>query len=135
MQVRWKPPWPRRTAANGRIVLAATVRVTRDLDLAEECVQDAYARALATWPTSGIPAKTGAWLTTVARRRAIDLSRRHATQERALPLLIDRTAAPEANEPDTPKSPMTASGSCSPAVTPPSPSRPRSPSRSGCCAV
>ncbi|MCW2639611.1 MAG: putative polymerase, sigma-24 subunit, subfamily, partial [Dactylosporangium sp.] len=51
-------------------VLAATVRITRDLDLAEECVQDAYARALASWGASGIPAKPGAWLTTVARRRA-----------------------------------------------------------------
>ena len=34
-------------------VLAATVRVTRDLDLAEECVQDAYTRALATWGATG----------------------------------------------------------------------------------
>ena len=36
-------------------VLAATVRVTGDIDLAEECVQDAYARALTTWPTQGVP--------------------------------------------------------------------------------
>ena len=57
-------------------VLAATVRVTRDLDLAEECVQDAYARALDTWGAAGIPARPGAWLTTVARRRALDLLRR-----------------------------------------------------------
>ena len=59
-------------------VLAATVRVTRDLDLAEECVQDAYARALASWARSGIPDRPGAWLTTVARRRALDLRRRDA---------------------------------------------------------
>ena len=39
-------------------MLAATVRVTGDIDLAEECVQDAYARALATWSTGGIPART-----------------------------------------------------------------------------
>ena len=69
-------------------VLAATVRVTRDLDLAEECVQDAYARALDTWGTAGIPARPGAWLTTVARRRALDLLRRDATARRALPLLV-----------------------------------------------
>jgi RNA polymerase sigma factor (sigma-70 family) len=69
-------------------VLAATVRVTRDLDLAEECVQDAYAQALATWAERGIPAKPGAWLTTVARRRALDLLRRTDTARRALPLLI-----------------------------------------------
>jgi RNA polymerase sigma-70 factor (ECF subfamily) len=70
-------------------VLAATVRVTRDIDLAEECVQDAYARALATWADNGIPAKPGAWLTTVARRRALDLLRREASLRRALPLLVD----------------------------------------------
>ena len=69
-------------------VLAPTVRGTRDLDLAEECVQDAYARALDTWGTAGIPARPGAWLTTVARRRALDLLRRDATARRALPLLV-----------------------------------------------
>ncbi len=70
-------------------VLAATVRVTRDLDLAEECVQDAYARALATWGSRGVPSNPGAWLTTVARRRAVDLLRRDATLRRSLPLLLD----------------------------------------------
>ncbi len=69
-------------------VLAATVRVTRDIDLAEECVQDAYARALDVWGTSGVPASPGAWLTTVARRRALDLQRRDATARRVLPLLV-----------------------------------------------
>jgi RNA polymerase sigma factor (sigma-70 family) len=75
-------------------VLAATVRVTGDIDVAEECVQDAYARALATWSSSGIPVRPGAWLTTVARRRAIDMGRRRSTHERALPLLVERVAAP-----------------------------------------
>jgi RNA polymerase sigma factor (sigma-70 family) len=70
-------------------VLAATVRVTRDLDLAEECVQDAYARALATWGSRGVPASPGAWLTTVSRRRAVDLLRRDALLRRSLPLLLD----------------------------------------------
>jgi RNA polymerase sigma-70 factor (ECF subfamily) len=69
-------------------VLAATVRVTLDLDLAEECVQDAYARALTTWAARGIPAKPGAWLTTVARRLAVDLRRRDLTLRRSLPLLV-----------------------------------------------
>ncbi|GAA3234698.1 RNA polymerase sigma factor [Actinocorallia longicatena] len=69
-------------------VLAATVRVTRDLDLAEECVQDAYAKALEKWPADGVPAAPGAWLTTVARNRALDLVRRDATLRRRLPLLV-----------------------------------------------
>jgi RNA polymerase sigma-70 factor (ECF subfamily) len=70
-------------------VLASTVRVTRDLDIAEECVQDAYAKALTTWDDSGIPTKPGAWLTTVARRRALDLVRRDVVLNRALPLLVE----------------------------------------------
>ena len=83
-------------------MLAATVRVTRDLDLAEECVQDAYTRALGTWGVTGIPASPGAWLTTVARRRALDLLRRDATAQRVLPLLVtDQVLAtgPEAADP------------------------------------
>jgi len=75
-------------------VLAATVRVTRDLDLAEECVQDAYAQALAAWPAAGVPSKPGAWLTTVARRRALDLLRRDTVWRRAVPLLVEDDVAP-----------------------------------------
>jgi RNA polymerase sigma factor (sigma-70 family) len=79
-------------------VLAATVRVTRDLDLAEECVQDAYAQALVKWPDEGIPRSPGAWLTTVARRRAIDLVRREATLRTFLPLLVDDPVVEESHE-------------------------------------
>ena len=68
-------------------VLAATARITRDLDTAEECVQDAYAQALTAWAASGVPARPGAWLTTVARRRAMDLIRRNDTLRAKLPLL------------------------------------------------
>ncbi len=69
-------------------VLAATVRVTRDLDLAEECVQDAYARALVKWTTDGVPATPAAWLTTTARRRALDVLRRDQALRRLLPELV-----------------------------------------------
>ena len=69
-------------------VLAATVRRTRDLDLAEECVQDAYAKALDVWPRDGVPDNPAAWLTTVAHRRALDLLRRESTLRRSLPLLV-----------------------------------------------
>jgi RNA polymerase sigma factor (sigma-70 family) len=77
-------------------VLAATVRVTRDLDLAEECVQDAFAQALRSWPADGVPSRPGAWLTTVARNRALDVLRRQSALRRALPLLVteDRVAGP-----------------------------------------
>ncbi|MGC2168910.1 MAG: DUF6596 domain-containing protein [Acidimicrobiales bacterium] len=81
-------------------VLAATVRVAGDIDLAEECVQDAYARALAKWPVDGIPLNTGAWLTTVARRRAIDLRRRDTRFDRLMPMLADDPPfTPEGSDP------------------------------------
>jgi RNA polymerase sigma-70 factor (ECF subfamily) len=69
-------------------VLAATVRVTRDLDLAEECVQDAFAKALTSWDTDGVPRNPGAWLTTASRNRALDVIRREATLRAKLPLLV-----------------------------------------------
>ncbi|WP_328610721.1 RNA polymerase sigma factor [Amycolatopsis sp. NBC_00345] len=70
------------------LVLAATVRVVRDLDLAEECAQEAYAQALRTWAVNGVPARPGAWLTTVARNRGRDLLRRESVLRSALPLLV-----------------------------------------------
>ncbi|MGW3541160.1 RNA polymerase sigma factor [Nocardia niigatensis] len=73
-------------------VLAATVRVTRDIDLAEEAVQEAFTQALQTWPESGIPERPGAWLTTVARRRALDALRRDIAFERSIPLLVEDRA-------------------------------------------
>ncbi len=80
-------------------VLAATVRVARDLDLAEECVQDAYAQALTAWRADGVPARPGAWLTTAARRRATDRLRRAEVAARALPLLVTDEVAPDDPEP------------------------------------
>lgn len=65
-------------------VVAATIRVAGDIDVAEECVQEAFARAVATWPQDGVPQKSGAWLTTVARRLAIDTLRRHTSQRRVV---------------------------------------------------
>jgi len=63
----------------GRIV-AALIGMTGDWDLAEECAQDAFALALKTWPRDGVPRRSGAWLTTVARNRALDRLRRGATE-------------------------------------------------------
>jgi RNA polymerase sigma factor (sigma-70 family) len=74
------------------IVLAATARVARDLDLAEECVQEAYAAALTHWARDGLPRSTIAWLTTTAKRRAVDAVRRERVLRAKLPLLIDPDA-------------------------------------------
>jgi RNA polymerase sigma-70 factor (ECF subfamily) len=71
------------------LVLAATARVVRDLDLAEECVQEAYAAALASWARDGIPNNPQAWLTTAAKRRAMDAVRREQTFRSKLPLLVE----------------------------------------------
>jgi RNA polymerase sigma-70 factor, ECF subfamily len=70
-------------------VLASTVRVTRDLDAAEEAVQDAYVQALRTWAADGLPAEPIAWLRTVARRLALNAMRRRDTLAAKLPLLIE----------------------------------------------
>jgi RNA polymerase sigma-70 factor, ECF subfamily len=72
----------------GRIV-AALIGSTGDWDLAEECAQDAFERAMQTWPRDGVPAKPGAWLTTVARNRAIDRLRRSAVEATKLRESLD----------------------------------------------
>jgi RNA polymerase sigma-70 factor (ECF subfamily) len=59
----------------GRVV-ATVIRLTGDWDLAEECAQDAFAKAAERWPREGVPRRPGAWLTTVARNRALDVVRR-----------------------------------------------------------
>jgi RNA polymerase sigma-70 factor (ECF subfamily) len=75
-------------------VLAATVRVTRDLDRAEECAQEAFAAALTEWPRKGVPSSPGAWLTTTARRRALNVIRHLGVETRHLPLLVEDAVAP-----------------------------------------
>jgi RNA polymerase sigma-70 factor, ECF subfamily len=64
-------------AESGRVV-ATLIRVLGDFELAEEAVQDAFATALERWPRDGVPHNPGAWITTVARNRAIDRLRRDA---------------------------------------------------------
>ncbi len=59
-------------------VVASLIKTTRDWDLAEDCAQEAVARALESWPRDGVPDKPGAWLMTVARRHALDRLRREA---------------------------------------------------------
>src|SRR5262245_43855428 len=58
--------------AESRPVLATLIRLLGDFDLAEDALQDAFTAALETWPRGGVPTSPGAWLTTTARRKAID---------------------------------------------------------------
>jgi RNA polymerase sigma-70 factor (ECF subfamily) len=68
--------------------VATLIRVTGDFDLAEEAVQEAFIVALERWPHEGVPANPGAWITQVARNKAIDRIRREG-------VLRDKVAALE----------------------------------------
>jgi RNA polymerase sigma-70 factor (ECF subfamily) len=86
----------------GRIV-AGLIRRTRDWDLAEDCAQQAFAEAARRWPRDGVPRQPGAWLTTVARNRAIDRLRhermRDARLREAAALFDDRSVEEDVTEP------------------------------------
>lgn len=75
-------------------VLASLAGFLGDFDLAEEATQEAFAIAAERWPRDGAPANPGAWLTTTARRRAIDRLRRDHVFAAKVPLLTQ----PEAQE-------------------------------------
>jgi len=62
--------------------VATIARWSGDLSIAEDAVQEACAQALRTWPSDGVPANPGAWLTTVARNRALDRLRRESSRPR-----------------------------------------------------
>ena len=83
----------------GRVV-ATLIRTTGDWDLAEECAQDAFALALQRWPRDGIPGRPGAWLTTAARNRAIDVLRRKAVGAAKLREVAAMSYEPEPPEAD-----------------------------------
>ncbi len=78
----------------GRVV-ATLIRTTGNWDLAEECAQDAFAMALQRWPKDGIPGRPGAWLTTAARNRAIDVLRRKAVGAAKLREVAAMSLSPE----------------------------------------
>jgi RNA polymerase sigma-70 factor (ECF subfamily) len=82
-------------------LVATLIGLTGDWDLAEDCAQEAFAAALATWPRDGVPRRPGAWLTTTARHRATDRLRRDATgaaKLRQLAVLERDPAAPPVEE-------------------------------------
>jgi len=80
----------------GRAV-AVLVRHFRDIDLAEEVVQEAFTVALQRWPSTGRPPNPAAWIITTARNRAIDRLRREASREdrHAQAVLLHGGATPE----------------------------------------
>jgi RNA polymerase sigma-70 factor, ECF subfamily len=78
-------------------IVATLIRILGDFDLAEEATQEAFVKAVASWPASGIPAKPGAWLMTAARNAAVDRLRREKTIEerrRALGRITELEAMP-----------------------------------------
>jgi len=68
---------------SGRSV-AALIRVFGDIDIAEDAVQEAFAVALRKWPGDGLPPNPGGWITTTARKRAIDRLRRESRERELL---------------------------------------------------
>lgn len=93
----------------GRVV-ATLIAWGGDWDLAEESAADAFAAALETWPRDGVPDRPGAWLTTTARRRALDRLRRAKAGAAKLRLLAatadeppdERPGGPTGEAPDGP---------------------------------
>jgi RNA polymerase sigma-70 factor, ECF subfamily len=65
-------------------VVSTLIRITGDWSLAEECTADAFESALKLWPTEGVPRVPGAWLTTVAKNKALDRLRRSTTEKKKL---------------------------------------------------
>ncbi|HEX7091963.1 MAG TPA: RNA polymerase sigma factor [Longimicrobiales bacterium] len=75
------------------MMLAGLIRLTGDFELAEDALQEAFTEALARWPVEGVPPRPGGWITTTARRRAIDVVRRARTFRRKREALARLTAA------------------------------------------
>ena len=69
------------------VVLSGLATRFRDIDLAEEAVQDALVEALRSWPEKGIPDNPPGWISAVAQRRGIDRIRRQATLVRKTSIL------------------------------------------------
>jgi RNA polymerase sigma-70 factor (ECF subfamily) len=81
---------------HGRII-AALIRRCGSFDRAEEAMQEAFASALSHWSVDGVPEQPGAWITTAAHRKLIDLARRERTR-RVHQLLFDPQTESEADE-------------------------------------
>jgi RNA polymerase sigma-70 factor (ECF subfamily) len=93
-------------------VVASLIARTGDWDLAEDCAQEAFTRALETWPRDGVPDRPGAWLTATARNRAVDRLRRQAVGAAKLEQVaaLARDAGAGAGTGDGPDGDVSASG-------------------------
>src|SRR3954452_15365181 len=103
----------------GPAILATLIRQVGDFTLAEDALQDAFAAAVATWPRDGVPDRPGAWITTPARRRAIDRLRRErglADRIERLAALASRESGPTSSEPDAGGSDPLSGGDADPAI-------------------
>ncbi|MEU7902263.1 sigma-70 family RNA polymerase sigma factor [Actinoplanes sp. NPDC049118] len=82
-------------------IIAGLMRIVHDVGLAEELAQDALITALEQWPAEGVPDNPGAWLTAIAKRRAVDHIRRARLHERkaeAYARELDRPPEPERDD-------------------------------------
>jgi RNA polymerase sigma-70 factor, ECF subfamily len=87
---------------SGRVLATLIRHLGGSFELAEDALQDAFAVALATWPRDGVPDNPGAWITTAARRRAIDrLRRERGLADRMLLLRGLMEIEDNASEPET----------------------------------
>lgn len=80
--------------SESRRVFATLIRLLGDFDLAEEAVQEAFAAAVEQWPRDGVPANPRAWLVSAGRFKAIDIQRRRARFDTAVPELALRASRP-----------------------------------------
>ena len=79
-------------------LVASVLRIVRDIDAAEEIVQDAFTQALTHWGVHGVPVRPGAWLLTTARHRAIDAFRRSRRDDARADALAYETTIERAEE-------------------------------------
>jgi RNA polymerase sigma-70 factor, ECF subfamily len=88
----------------GKLVAYLAQR-TRDVAAAEDALSDAFAAALADWPTHGVPRQPEAWLLAVARRKAVDAARRRHTSDAAaaeIRLMAEEIESNRASAPEIP---------------------------------